>query len=192
MCCGCLKEPSHRDGSFEYTQHMFWLRNKKNNFLLSTLIWWTANHLSKIQIKHEGPESLTWILSPTFVTQIEIIWFLSSADNLCKQFGPRPGLTKCWSWSRSKCRTKHPRTKHPMPYFDTSDKTSHKDLPPRTKHPMLFLSPWTKHPMPFLSPWTKHPMPFLPPWTKHPTFCLKHMKVHKISQFANCYYYWYS
>ena len=38
-------------------------------------------------------------------------------------------------------RTKHPRTKHPMPFFDTPDKTSHKDLPPRTKHPMLFLSP---------------------------------------------------
>ena len=26
---GCSKEPSHRDGSFEYPQHMFWLRNKK-------------------------------------------------------------------------------------------------------------------------------------------------------------------
>ena len=30
---------SHRDGSFEYPQHMFWLRNKKNNFQLRTLIW---------------------------------------------------------------------------------------------------------------------------------------------------------
>ena len=40
-------------------------------------------------------------------------------------------------------RTKHPRTKHPMPFFYTPDKTSHKDLPPRTKHPMLFLSPRT-------------------------------------------------
>ena len=28
MCFGCSKEPSHRDGSFEYPQHMFWLRNK--------------------------------------------------------------------------------------------------------------------------------------------------------------------
>ena len=27
---GCPKEPSHRDGSFEYPQHMFWLRNKNN------------------------------------------------------------------------------------------------------------------------------------------------------------------
>ena len=28
-------------------------------------------------------------------------WFLSIADNLCKQFGPRSGPTKCWSWSGS-------------------------------------------------------------------------------------------
>ena len=39
MCFGCSKEPSHGDGSFEYPQHMFWLRNKKNNFQLRTLIW---------------------------------------------------------------------------------------------------------------------------------------------------------
>ena len=30
------------------------------------------------------------------------------------------------------CRTKHPATKHPMPFFDTPDKTSRIDLPPRT------------------------------------------------------------
>ena len=39
MCLGCSKEPSHRDGSLEYPQHMFWLGNKKNNFQLHTLIW---------------------------------------------------------------------------------------------------------------------------------------------------------
>ena len=32
MCFGCSKESSHRDGSFEYPKHMFWLRKKKNNF----------------------------------------------------------------------------------------------------------------------------------------------------------------
>ena len=26
---GCSKEPSQWDGSFEYPQHTFWLRNKK-------------------------------------------------------------------------------------------------------------------------------------------------------------------
>ena len=29
ICFGCSKEPSHWDGSFEYPQRMFWLRNKK-------------------------------------------------------------------------------------------------------------------------------------------------------------------
>ena len=30
ICIRCSKEPSHGDGSFEYQQHMFSLRNKKN------------------------------------------------------------------------------------------------------------------------------------------------------------------
>ena len=34
---GCSKEPSHWDGSFEYPQHMFWLRSKKMFFLVRTL-----------------------------------------------------------------------------------------------------------------------------------------------------------
>ena len=49
MCFGCSKESSHPDGSFVYPQHMFWLRNKKNNFQLHTLTW--------------GPETLTKTLS---------------------------------------------------------------------------------------------------------------------------------
>ena len=36
-CFGCSKEPSHQDGSFEYPQHMFWLRNKETSFSLHTL-----------------------------------------------------------------------------------------------------------------------------------------------------------
>ena len=38
MSFGCSKESSHWDGSIEYPQHMFWLRNKKMNFWLRTLI----------------------------------------------------------------------------------------------------------------------------------------------------------
>ena len=45
MCFGCSKEPSHREGSFEYPQHMFWLRNKNNDFQLCTLIWRPASSL---------------------------------------------------------------------------------------------------------------------------------------------------
>ena len=37
ICFGCSKEPSDWDGSFEYPQHMFWLRNKKINFLVRIL-----------------------------------------------------------------------------------------------------------------------------------------------------------
>ena len=28
---GCSNEPSHRDGSFEHPQHMFWLKDKKKD-----------------------------------------------------------------------------------------------------------------------------------------------------------------
>ena len=38
ICFGYSKEPSHWDGSFEYPQHMFWLRNKKNTFFCYTLL----------------------------------------------------------------------------------------------------------------------------------------------------------
>ena len=48
MYFGCSKEPSHRDGSFEYPQHMFWLRNKKINFQLRTLIWGPGRDLEKL------------------------------------------------------------------------------------------------------------------------------------------------
>ena len=38
ICFVCSKEPSHRDGSFEYPQHMFWMRNKENSFPIHILI----------------------------------------------------------------------------------------------------------------------------------------------------------
>ena len=41
ICFGSSKEPSHRDGSFEHPQYMFWLRNKQNNFQIRTFIWST-------------------------------------------------------------------------------------------------------------------------------------------------------
>ena len=52
MCFGCSKEPSQWDSSFEYPQHMFWLRNKKNNILLRTLIWGPAYWYIKYNIVH--------------------------------------------------------------------------------------------------------------------------------------------
>ena len=50
MCFGCSKEPSLGDGSFEYPKHMFWLRNKKNNFQLHTLIW-GACHVTWLKVR---------------------------------------------------------------------------------------------------------------------------------------------
>ena len=35
----CSKEPSHRGSSFEYPQHMFWMKNKENSFQIHTLTW---------------------------------------------------------------------------------------------------------------------------------------------------------
>ena len=37
ICFGCSKELFHWEGSFEYPQHVFWLRNKKFKFSLRTL-----------------------------------------------------------------------------------------------------------------------------------------------------------
>ena len=37
MCFGCSKEPSHWDISFEYPQHMFWVRNEENCFQYTLL-----------------------------------------------------------------------------------------------------------------------------------------------------------
>ena len=39
VCFRCSKGPSHLDGSFEYPQHMFWVRNEENRFPVRTLIW---------------------------------------------------------------------------------------------------------------------------------------------------------
>ena len=61
MCFGCSKELSHRDSSFEYPQHMFWLRNKKFSHALFRLILgpgifhpfflWTSENKSVAMIK---------------------------------------------------------------------------------------------------------------------------------------------
>ena len=37
-CFWCSKDLSHREGSFEHPQHMFWLKNKKDDLQLRTFI----------------------------------------------------------------------------------------------------------------------------------------------------------
>ena len=49
ICFGCSKEPSHWDGSFEYPQHMFWLKSKKINwYALLTDVCEAEIHLSQL------------------------------------------------------------------------------------------------------------------------------------------------
>ena len=55
ICFECSKELSHGDGTFEYPQHMFRLRNKNNNFQLHTLIW-----LLIWDLKQENKQTLIW------------------------------------------------------------------------------------------------------------------------------------
>ena len=53
ICFGCSKEPSHWDGSFEFPQHMFWLRNKKLIFLgmhSKLKSWWTSLFIQTVRI----------------------------------------------------------------------------------------------------------------------------------------------
>ena len=73
----CSKESSQWDGSFEYPQHMFWLRNKKN---YNILVFCTHR----------------------FRPQHALCLLVFSADDLCKLFGPRLCLTKYWAPFRSK------------------------------------------------------------------------------------------
>ena len=47
ICFGRSKELSQRDSSFEYPQHMFWLRNKKIIFWSHALIYLEACHITQ-------------------------------------------------------------------------------------------------------------------------------------------------
>ena len=38
ICFGCSKKTSHLAGSFEHLEHILWLRNKKINFVLRTVL----------------------------------------------------------------------------------------------------------------------------------------------------------
>ena len=57
ICFGCSKEPSHWDGAFEHPKHMFWLRNKKNNFWLHSLNWRPGNMRWRILIENQFNQS---------------------------------------------------------------------------------------------------------------------------------------
>ena len=113
MCFGCSKELSHWDGSFEYPEHMFWLRNKKNNFLLHTLIWGPAHmyiYLYSLQIYDSISDSFTilgvWVLglavsnineSPLQTNESKTLFLMTSLLYYCI-----PGLAGT-RWNKNLC-----------------------------------------------------------------------------------------
>ena len=50
----CSKEPSHRDGSFEYPQHMFGLRIKESSFQLHLYLVTCQDNLMPPILKVQG------------------------------------------------------------------------------------------------------------------------------------------
>ena len=75
MCFGCSKELSHSDGSFEYPQHMFWMRNKENIFPIRTLIWRpdTGLFLWKIKVIYSFYERTKAYAFTLFETELYVI-----------------------------------------------------------------------------------------------------------------------
>ena len=71
MCFGCSKEPTHWDVSFEYLQHMFWLRNKKTNKFNYTLL---SGGLRKFRMFHSPDIKLCYHFH--FHTTMLLILFL--------------------------------------------------------------------------------------------------------------------
>ena len=51
---GCSKELSHWEGSFEYQQHIFWMRNEENNFQYACLYGclWLIDFLEIFFLNH--------------------------------------------------------------------------------------------------------------------------------------------
>ena len=74
MCFGSSKEQSHHDDSFEYPQHMFWLRKTKNNFQLRTVIWGPA----LLHLYAQYSLSFNWL---QYWPKICIIWISASTQH---------------------------------------------------------------------------------------------------------------
>ena len=84
---GCSKEPSHRDGSFEYPQNMFWLRNKKINFQLRNLIWGPVVKFRTLCFKKCGLSGLELTKYLSMVTGKTLIRLLVDLGFLCYSIG---------------------------------------------------------------------------------------------------------
>ena len=120
MCFGCSKEPSHGDGSFEYPQHMFWLRNKKIIFSYALLsggllyILETCNQrilaiseYSNYAIWCNSPESILFVFNSGTQYYIIIFWEGSGSMVECLTGdggavgSSLTGITVLWSLSKT-------------------------------------------------------------------------------------------
>ena len=82
MCYVCSKELSHEDGSFEYPQHKFWLRNKKINFqVYSYLEPWTCIVTVRVLLYH-----VVRILTSPQGYRVRLTFFLLEPAGPLKQY----------------------------------------------------------------------------------------------------------
>ena len=85
ICFGCSKELSHRDGSFEYPQHMFWLRNMKVSFSLTDYYLDDKLEITEKVCRDTGRQKV----SEYIISNI----FLNISFNMC--FGCSKELSHC-------------------------------------------------------------------------------------------------
>ena len=88
MCFECSKEPSHRDDSFDYPQHMFWMRNKKT---FSYTLLSGGLSLDPYQARHfVGPD-----LDPNCLTLITFLkeFFKKDMKKISRQQKSRKNFT---------------------------------------------------------------------------------------------------
>ena len=94
MCYGCSKAPSYLNGSFEYQQHRFWLRNKKMILKYALLSGGLDN--GSFCTGHRSSEAK--LLSIKLSLSYPPAKFVCGGYTVFKSLGPcvRPSVTFCF------------------------------------------------------------------------------------------------
>ena len=75
-----------------------WLKTKEGRSFKN----WVIASCNDVPVKDtQNPKSSVTYVGILCYLDLNLYFLVSSADNFCKQFGPRPGLTKCRAWSGS-------------------------------------------------------------------------------------------
>ena len=102
MCFGSSKEPSLRDGYFEYPQGMFWLRNKKKMFsyaLLSGGLRTSMTHLRRLELSSWSLKFILYTMDGWNYPWVELIFMVLSLFEPLKfscNFIIQPNLFYFW------------------------------------------------------------------------------------------------